>query len=139
MFWKCAANLQENTHVEVALRHGCSLVNLLNIYSTPFPKNTSAWLLLSMYTCVRQKSNQFTFHYETFIRKHQISLDNKFSALTTFSCIYLKSAHSLFWLYIIRSKLIFMLTWYILTVIISLTSINVTGTNDLKVRYILLH
>ena len=101
---RCSENMQQicrrttisKCYFNKVSRHGCSLVNLLNIYSTPFPKNTAAWLLLSMYTCVRQKSNQFTFHYETFIRKQQISLDNKFSALTTFSCIYLKSAHSLF-------------------------------------------
>ena len=27
--------------IEVALRHECSLVNLLYIFKTPFPKNTS--------------------------------------------------------------------------------------------------
>ena len=27
-------------------RHGCSLVNLLHIFRTPFFKNTSGWLLL---------------------------------------------------------------------------------------------
>ena len=32
--------------VEITLRHGCSLVNLLNIFRTPFPKNTSEELLL---------------------------------------------------------------------------------------------
>ena len=51
MFWKNAANLQENTHVEVwfiefALWHGCSPVNLLYIFRTPFHNNTSSQLLL---------------------------------------------------------------------------------------------
>ena len=32
--------------IEIALRHGCSPVNLLYIFRTLFPKNTSAWLLL---------------------------------------------------------------------------------------------
>ena len=32
--------------IEIALRHGCSPVNLLHIFSTPFLKNTSGWLLL---------------------------------------------------------------------------------------------
>ena len=32
--------------IEIALRHGCSPVNLLHIFRTPFPKNTSWWLLL---------------------------------------------------------------------------------------------
>ena len=32
--------------IEIALRHGCSLVNLLHIFRTTFPRNTSGWLLL---------------------------------------------------------------------------------------------
>ena len=32
--------------IEIALRHGCSPVNLLHIFRTPFTKNTSGWLLL---------------------------------------------------------------------------------------------
>ena len=31
--------------IEIALRHGCSPVNLLYIFTTPFPKNTSEGLL----------------------------------------------------------------------------------------------
>ena len=38
--------LQSN-FIEIALRHGCSPVNLLHIFRTPFPKNTSRWLLLN--------------------------------------------------------------------------------------------
>ena len=34
--------------IEVTLRHGCSLVNLLHIFKTPFTKNTSGWLLLNI-------------------------------------------------------------------------------------------
>ena len=37
--------LQSN-FTEIALRHGCSPVNLLHIFRTPFPRNTSGWLLL---------------------------------------------------------------------------------------------
>ena len=33
--------------IEVALRHGCSPVNLLHIFRTPFLKSTSGWLLLN--------------------------------------------------------------------------------------------
>ena len=36
----------QSTFIEIALRHGCSPVNLLNIFRTPFPKNTSGRLLL---------------------------------------------------------------------------------------------
>ena len=32
--------------IEIALRHGCSPVNLLHVFRTPFPRNTSEWLLL---------------------------------------------------------------------------------------------
>ena len=32
--------------IEIALWHGCSPVNLIHIVRTPFPKNTSGWLLL---------------------------------------------------------------------------------------------
>ena len=37
--------LQSN-FIEIALRHGYSSVNLLHIFRTPFPKNTSGGLLL---------------------------------------------------------------------------------------------
>ena len=35
--------------IEIALRHGCSPVNSLHIFRTPFPsRNTSGWLLLNI-------------------------------------------------------------------------------------------
>ena len=34
--------------IEIALRHGCSLINLLHVFRTPFPKNTSGELLLNL-------------------------------------------------------------------------------------------
>ena len=36
--------LQSN-FIEITLRHGCSPVNVLHIFRTPFSKNTSGWLL----------------------------------------------------------------------------------------------
>ena len=56
---KCSENMQQINRrtsmpmcdfskVEVALRHGCSPVNLLHIFRTPFPKNTSERLLLKI-------------------------------------------------------------------------------------------
>ena len=39
--------LQSN-FIEIALRHGCSPVNLLHIFRTTFPKNISGWLLLEL-------------------------------------------------------------------------------------------
>ena len=41
----------EATLLKSQLRHGCSPVNLLHIFRTPFPKNTFGWLLL---TCFRR-------------------------------------------------------------------------------------
>ena len=38
-------NLQGN-FIEIALRHVCFPINLLHIFRTPLPKNTSGWLLL---------------------------------------------------------------------------------------------
>ena len=53
MFWKYATNLQANPHAEVwsviTPRHGCSLVNSLHIFRTPFSKNTSGWLFLHVH------------------------------------------------------------------------------------------
>ena len=48
VFWKFAANFQEHTHAEVWFHTSAwgSLVNLLHIFRTPFPKNTSGGLLL---------------------------------------------------------------------------------------------
>ena len=37
--------LQSN-FIEIALWHGCSRVNLLHFFGTPFQQNTSKWLLL---------------------------------------------------------------------------------------------
>ena len=35
-----------NNFIEITLRHGCTPVNLLHFFKTPFPKNTSGGLLL---------------------------------------------------------------------------------------------
>ena len=44
---KCDFNKVASNFTEIALRHGCSPVNLLHIFRTPFHKNISGWLLLS--------------------------------------------------------------------------------------------
>ena len=38
--------VQLEIEIEIAFRHGCSPVNLLYIFRTPFPKNTSGELLM---------------------------------------------------------------------------------------------
>ena len=57
----------ESNFFDIALRHGCSPVNLLHIFRTSFPRNSSGWLLLifmtspcSNYWC-HQISSLFTF------------------------------------------------------------------------------
>ena len=83
MFWKYAANIQGNTHaevgcrsvilikllcnfIEIALQHGCSPVNFLHIFRTPFTKNTSAWLLLKYPTCVIPLQKYHPFFWKQF-------------------------------------------------------------------------
>ena len=50
---RCAENMQQiygrTPFIEITLRHGCSSVNLLHIFRTPFLKNTSGLLLLKIY------------------------------------------------------------------------------------------
>ena len=42
-----SVKLQSN-FIKIPPCHGCSPVNLLHIFRTPFPKNTSGWLLLDI-------------------------------------------------------------------------------------------
>ena len=67
---RCSENMQqiyrrtpmpkcEITLFEVTLRHECSPVNLLHIFRTPFPKNTSGCLLLSVPWINELKSRLF--------------------------------------------------------------------------------
>ena len=44
---------------KVAVRHGCSPVNLLPIFRTPFPRNTSGWLPLNIEHILREN---FSIH-----------------------------------------------------------------------------
>ena len=37
---------KQSNFIEITLWYGCSEVNLLHIFRTPFPRNTSRWLLL---------------------------------------------------------------------------------------------
>ena len=38
----------QSNFIEIALRYGCSPVNLLQIFRTPFPRNITGWLLLHL-------------------------------------------------------------------------------------------
>ena len=45
----------QSNFIEITLRYGCSPVNLLHIFRTPFPKNTSKWLLPDDFCSYYQK------------------------------------------------------------------------------------
>ena len=55
---------------EIALRHGCSPVNLLHIFRTPFLKNTSGRLLLVfhilLYTYICTKCTKLFIHVQEY-------------------------------------------------------------------------
>ena len=55
---KICSKFTRNTHA-ITLRHGCSPVHLLHIFRTPFTKDTSGLLLLSLCMfCLVSKSNK---------------------------------------------------------------------------------
>ena len=45
--------------IEITLWYGCSPVNLLHIFRTPFTKNSSAWLLLNFGRFVKELNTFF--------------------------------------------------------------------------------
>ena len=51
---KCDFNKVASNFTEIALRHGCSPVNLLYIFRTSFPRNTSGWQFLTV-ICIHSK------------------------------------------------------------------------------------
>ena len=57
--------LQSN-FIEIALWHRCSSVNLLHIFRTPFLKETSRWLLLSLLSPVNQSATSWHWYTEDF-------------------------------------------------------------------------
>ena len=52
--------------IEITLRHGYSPVNLLHIFITPFPRNTSGWLLLHLlcgyWEWIKSQTLQMSLH-----------------------------------------------------------------------------
>ena len=51
--------------IEITLRHGCSPVNVLHIFRTPFPRNTSEWLLLNVFVVIFTRIN-FSYFFINF-------------------------------------------------------------------------
>ena len=52
---KCALIKLQSNFIEIALWQGCTPVNLLHIFRTPFPKNTSGRLFLHGLKCISGK------------------------------------------------------------------------------------
>ena len=70
---KCDFNkvAKKSNFIEIALRHGCSPVNLLHIFRTASPKNTFGWLLLLDISDYSQwvKTN----HFKNFLTYSELS------------------------------------------------------------------
>ena len=54
---KCNFNKVAHQLIEITLRHGYSPVHLLHIFRTPFPRNTSGWLLLQIIIYISKIEN----------------------------------------------------------------------------------
>ena len=61
--------LQSN-FIEITLRHGCSPVNLRHMFKTPFPKNTSAGMLLEVKQ-LRSEGKFAHLNYRSIITRDQ--------------------------------------------------------------------
>ena len=53
----------QNSFIEIPLRHGCSPVNLLHIFRTPFLRNTSGWLLLYLSSTKFSANKKVSFSF----------------------------------------------------------------------------
>ena len=69
---------------EITLRPGCSRVNLLHIFRTPFPKNTPGWLLLSISLEMFWKVSVLK-KLKTFLRDQRWKGPSSVKLLVTFS------------------------------------------------------
>ena len=84
---KCSDNMQQIyrrtpmlcNFIEITLWHGCSPVNLLHIFRTPFPKNTSGWLLL--YRDERLVWNGLLWIFRSWKCNHKVILDWRLSGV----------------------------------------------------------
>ena len=56
---RCDFNKVLCNFIEIALRHGCSPVNLLHIFRTPLPKNTAATVPVVIVSCSNASDEKF--------------------------------------------------------------------------------
>ena len=69
----------QSNFIEITPRHGCSPVNLLHIFRTPFPNNISGGLLLyvqfyaskctGLLLCSKQKHRKYLFFFKIFQKR----------------------------------------------------------------------
>ena len=63
----------QSSFIEIALRHGYYPINLLHIFRTPFPKNTSAGGMLLQHVIVNESLVLYStrLHFKQYIRTNQ--------------------------------------------------------------------
>ena len=66
----CRSAIWSN-YIEITLQHGCSPVNLLQIFRTPFPKNTSEGLLLFIWFELLRIYPVHNFHKKEPVVRHE--------------------------------------------------------------------
>ena len=72
--------------IEIALRHGCSPVNLLHIFRTPFSRNTTGCLLLNL-ILIRENLLFYYLSASSSSKYHSLMNQNpKYNEKTTNSC-----------------------------------------------------
>ena len=79
--------LQSN-FIEIVLRLGCFPVNLLYIFRTPFPENTSKWLLIK-YTLLLLKMSHFTIVQTIWLKRINLMLPKWFFLIKIFCTAWL--------------------------------------------------
>ena len=80
--------------ISITFRHGCSPVNLLHVFRTPFFKNTSGRLLLFIFYSARLSSNSYweknisclSSPSEVFLRKDVLKICSKFAKQLYWNC-----------------------------------------------------
>ena len=75
--WRSAILIKlQSNFIEIALWHGCSPVNLLHVFRTPYPKNTSTQqTLVLMKTSWRRLENSFLFVFRRRLQDVLINMD----------------------------------------------------------------
>ena len=70
--WSAISIKLQSKFIEIALWHGYSSANWLHIFRTPFPRNTSVWLLLWR----KPSSFLFLLHKKSYIKRYCILIFN---------------------------------------------------------------